>query len=500
MEKIKRGAGLLLNVSSMPGRYGIGGFSKETELVLNEIKSLGFKIWQTLPITSLGWGNSPYSGISTYAGNFLYLEPERMFNLLSPEECNSFEYHGEIYLTDYAFAFESKRRMIKLAYSRINDEIKEKMDKFVQENKWVLDYAVFMTLKEKFNQAGWSTWGKYAKHSTKIVNEVLNEYKEETGYYIFEQLCFYTQWKEIKEYANNLGIQVFGDLPIYVSCDSVDVWANPDQFMLDKDFKPTEVAGVPPDYFAKDGQLWGNPLYNYEHMAKNNYKWWIDRICHTLDLYDIVRIDHFRGLCQYWAVKATEKTAKNGVWKDGPKMALFDELKKVRPDAQIIAEDLGIIDKSVEDFLEETGFKGMRVMQFGFDGDPLNKHLPHNHDKNCVAYSATHDNNTTLGWLLSLDVQTLNDVLHYISCDNSYGWADGAGRCRATKAFIKSIMQSSADIAIFPMQDLCGYGTDTRMNTPGQADGCWRYRTNFNAINQIDYQYIQDLIRTYGRL
>ena len=498
---MKRSAGILLNVSSMPGKYGIGGFSSDTETCLNNFAGLGFKIWQTLPITTLGWGNSPYSGISSYAGNFLYIVPERMDGLIYDYEINEAEYHGGIYLTDYEYAFQTKKRLIQLAYSRMTDEIKVKVMEFAKENKsWLYDYAAFMYLKEKFNQAWWIEWGKYSKHSKALVEEVIKEAPYETGYYFFEQYYFYKQWNQIHKYANDLGIEVFGDLPMYVCHDSVDVWASPEMFKLGKDNKPTLVAGVPPDYFCADGQLWGNPLYDYAEMEKTNYVWWTNRIKHMLELYDILRIDHFRGLCQYWAVPADAKTAKEGKWMEGPKMNLFKALKKVCPDAKIIAEDLGIIDEKVVKLLEDTGFYGMRVMQFGFDGDKLNKHLPHNYEKNCVAYTATHDNDTTLGWLLSLPQNVQQEVLHYVNCDPSMGWADGAGHCRATRTFIRAVMQSSADIAIVPMQDLCGYGTDTRMNTPGQAEGCWRYRTNYSAMDQVDHQYIRDLITTYGRL
>ena len=497
---MERKAGVLLNVSSLPGKYGIGGFSCNAEYFLNEFAGMGFRIWQTLPITSPGYGNSPYSGMSSYAGNALYIDPERLDNLLSREELTAAEYKGGIYLTDYGYAYETKEKLLRLAYSRMNDVLKEKIVKFAEENSdWVYDYAAFMTLKKLNDQKCWAEWGEYSHYTPARVKKVFKDYPDETGYYLFEQYWFFTQWERIRRHAASLGIKIFGDLPIYVSYDSVDVWAHTSCFKLDKNLKPTEVAGVPPDYFAKDGQLWGNPLYDYKAMAKDGYKWWTDRIKHTEKLYDMLRIDHFRGLYEYWAVPADAETAKEGKWCKGPQKALFENLKKVAPDIEIIAEDLGIIDENVEKFLAETGFYGMRVMQFGFDGDKKNKHLPHNYDKNCVAYTATHDNDTTLGWLLSLDENTLESALNYVACDSGYGWADGAGKCRATRAFIRAVMASTANIAIVPMQDLCGYGSDTRMNTPGQAEGCWRYRTNYSAINSIDHSFIRNLITTYGR-
>ena len=497
---MERRAGVLLNVSSLPGKYGIGGFSCNAEYFLNEFAGLGFKIWQTLPITSVGCGYSPYSGISSYAGNYLYIDMERLDGLLNRDELISSEYKGGIYLTDYEYAERVKGGLLKKAYSRITDEIKEKIKLFVKENKeWLCDYAVFKFLKTKYNNTCWTEWGEYSKHTQALVKKVIAENEYEIGYYFFEQYYFFKQWNNIKEYANGLGIKVFGDLPIYVSYDSVDVWANPDVFKLDKNYKPTEVAGVPPDYFAEDGQLWGNPLYNYEKMAKNNYKWWTDRMAHAYKLYDIVRIDHFRGLYEYWAVPADAETAKEGHWEKGPQLALFEAIKKAVPDVEIIAEDLGLIDDNVRKFLEETGYPGMRVLQFGFDGDKKNKHLPHNYVNHCVASTATHDNDTTLGWLLSLDPSTLSDALNYVNCDGNYGWANGAGNCRATKACIRALMASVADTVIIPMQDLCGYGSDTRMNTPGQAFGCWTYRTNYQALSDIDHGFIRNLIYIYGR-
>ena len=494
-----RCAGVLLNVSSLPGKYGIGGFSCNAEYFLSEFAGMGFKLWQTLPITSLGMGDSPYSGISAYAGNALYIDPERLDGLLTREELSAAEYKGGIYLTDYDYAREAKGKLIRLAYSRMTEEIRSNVKEFAKENPWVNDYAAFMVLKKKNDDKCWLEWGEYSDYSPSVVERVLDEYPEETGYYLFEQYYFFKQWKQIKKYANDLGIKVFGDLPIYVSFDSVDVWSNVECFKLDKRHRPTEVAGVPPDYFAEEGQLWGNPLYNYPHMEKDGYKWWVERIRHAKEMYDVVRIDHFRGLYEYWAVPADAKTAKEGKWRKGPQKKLFEILKKKVPDVEIIAEDLGIIDEHVTKFLEETGFYGMRVMQFGFDGDPKNTHLPYNYKKECVAYTATHDNDTTLGWLLSLDSETFRRAMTYVDCDDGFGWADGAGNCRATRAFIKAIMSSVADVAIVPMQDLCGYGSDTRMNTPGQASGCWRYRTNYSALNEVDHAFIHKMIKVYGR-
>ncbi|HOO22107.1 MAG TPA: 4-alpha-glucanotransferase [Clostridia bacterium] len=499
---MERKSGVLLNISSLPGRFGIGGFSMEAENFIEEIASMGFGIWQTLPITTIGMGNSPYSGISSFAGNYLYIDPTRIGDgLVTGEEINNAVYHGDIYLTDYDFVKYAKTNLLKTAYSRITSDVQTEIDKFRAKNAyWLDDYAVFMCLQQKFEGKPWIEWEeKYRHYSKKLIAEYLKDNFAEVNYYFFEQYLFFSQWARIKEYAKSRNIQIFGDLPIYVSYDSVDVWSNTRVFQLDEDLKPKKVAGVPPDYFAENGQKWGNPLYDYAEMEKDGYKWWVNRISHALKLYDILRIDHFRGLYKYWSVNADAPNAKEGEWEDGPKLKLFDAVRKVIPEPNIVAEDLGLIDKDVEEFLTLSGYPGMRVFQFGFDGDVNNKHLPHNYHPECVAYTGTHDNDTSLGWLLSLDHYTREHVFNYVNCESGQGWASGAGSCRATKALLRCVLSSCAQVAIIPMQDLCGYGSDTRMNVPGQAEGCWRYRTNYSAISSVDKDFIKNMNKIYGR-
>jgi 4-alpha-glucanotransferase len=499
---MKRESGVLLNISSLPGRFGIGGLSREAENFIEEISSIGFHIWQTLPITSIGNGNSPYSSISTYAGNYLYLDPERFDDgLLTNADINNATYHGDIYLTNYQYAKDCKKNLLHIALERITPAIQERINDFVIKNKnWINDYAVFMCLREHYENKHWIEWDKIHRiYSTDMVNNFIRDNFDKVNYYFLEQYLFSSQWNRIKDFAHKFNVKIFGDLPIYVSYNSVDVWSNTKLFQLYKNLKPKKIAGVPPDYFAKEGQLWGNPLYDYKIMEQDNYKWWIDRISYSLNLYDMVRIDHFRGLYKYWAVDADAPNAINGKWQNGPQMKLFNALKKVIPNPNIIAEDLGLIDKDVEEFLNKCGYMGMRVMHFGFDGDVLNKHLPHNFKQNCIAYTGTHDNDTSLGWLLSLDENVRNTVFDYIDCESGHGWAYGAGSCRATKSMIRCIIASCANIAIIPMQDLCGYGSDTRMNIPGVATGCWEYRTNYTAISCIDREYLRKINTIYGR-
>lgn len=497
---MERQAGAMLNASSLPGKYGIGDFSRNCEHVLNEFAAMGFKVWQTLPVTCLGKGDSPYCGISAHAGNFLYIDLERLDGLLTASELKEAEYGGGMYLADYGFCRETKGKMLRLAYSRLDGAWRERIDRFAAENRdWLEDYAVFMTLRKLNGGKAWNEWSVGRKRDDGLVREVLDRRRAETYYYFFEQCAFFEQWARIRKHARDLGMLIFGDIPMYVSCDSVDVWAAADMFRLDADLRPVAVSGVPPDYFCEDGQLWGNPLYDYARMERDGFAWWISRIRHTRKLYDILRIDHFRGFSEYWEIPANSNTAKTGRWRPGPGMKLFDALEKAEPGMRIVAEDLGIVDEKVEELLAQTGFPGMRVFQFGFDGDRSNRHLPHNYDKNCVAYTATHDNETTLGWLLGLAPSELDAVLSYVNCDPGFGWADGAGKCRATRSVIRAVMASSANLAIVPMQDLCGYGNDTRMNTPGVSEGCWRYRTNYSALNGVDGAFVKGLISAYGR-
>lgn len=497
---MQRSSGVLLNISSLPGEHGIGSFSVDALNFAEYIASMGFHWWQVLPITTIGQGNSPYSGISAFAGNFLYIDITKLTGLLSAEEIASSKYPGSFYLTDYEFAYTTKRHLLKRAFDRIDAQTKDKIAAFAQKHShWLEDYCLFMSIREETG-APWAEWQRELKYrQPQALEDARQRLSQAIEYYKFEQYIFFSQWQEIKNGANGYGVKIFGDMPIYVCYDSVDVWAHPEIFQLDADMRPTKVAGVPPDYFAADGQLWGNPLYDYEEMKKSRYEWLINRILHNLQLYDMLRIDHFRGLYKYWAIPKDSASAKEGQWLDGPQMDLWQELKKRSAKVNIVAEDLGCINEDVHKYLEKTGFPGMRVMQFGFDGDSANLHLPHNYPKNCVGYTSTHDNDTTLGWLFSLPECEREYALDYVNCEKGGGWAGGGGRSPATLAFIRTLFASSCDIAIVPMQDLCGYGTDTRMNTPGVAENNWRYRTNYTAMESVDRGAIAHLNELYGR-
>ena len=496
----KRASGVLLNVSSLPGEFGIGGFSEDALYFIDEIVSMGFHWWQVLPLTPQGQGDSPYSSPSAFAGNYLYIDPNGLKNdgLITDSEVERCKYNGDFYSVNYPFVRPTKRWILEVAFSRIDENLKKDIQSFVKENeKWLKDYALFMSLKDHF-KCSWWEFPKPLKFREKdALTKAEETFKEKIEFYYFEQYIFYKQWFKLKEQANKRGVGIFGDIPIYVALDSVDVWSNPKYFELDEDLVPKRVAGVPPDYFSEEGQLWGNPLYDYKEMEKDGYRWWVERLIHSLKLYDKLRIDHFIGFYKYWAVDKDAISAKEGKWEDGVKHAIFDELKKEIKNPNIVAEDLSSIQLEATPFLKETGFAGMRVMQFAF-GDKTSMHYPHNYEVNLVAYTGTHDTDTLLGWLYKLDDYTREEALKY--CNFTGGaWGAGGADCVSNKAFIRTLFSSSAALAIVPMQDLCGFGSDTRMNMPGIPEGNWRYRTNYSAMASLDRAFIQEMNRLYDR-
>ena len=398
---LNRSSGILLNVSSLPSKYGIGGFGEETERFADFMLESGFHYWQILPITTIGTGWSPYSGSSAFAGNFLYIDPDRLVRdgLIGREDADKCRY-DDPYAVNYIFCRDAKRALLRKAYDGFADAAA--LDRFEKEHAWLPDYALFMAIKDAHDGKPWWQWEDRYKFAAKGDRKAIaGEFAREYRYYVFEQYIFDRQWSEVRDALALKNVRIIGDMPMYVSLDSSDVWGDPALFKLDENLAPTEVAGVPPDYFSKDGQLWGNPLYNYSHMRKDGFKWWMSRIDRMMELYDVLRIDHFRAFSAFWAVDAKAKTAKEGEWRKGVGKELFPKVFKKYPRERFIAEDLGIIDEDVNELLAYTGLPCMRVMQFGFeDGDSI--HLPHNFSRNCVGYTATHDNNTTLGWMYSL--------------------------------------------------------------------------------------------------
>ncbi len=477
---MKRQSGILMHISSLYGDYSIGNFGKNAKGFVDFLVDNGFSVWQVLPFTVTDEYNSPYKSFSAFGGNPYFVDPEKLYidGLISAEDLRNCKQE-----TPYSCEFErlGKERMNLLRKAYKNSKNHDAVREFIASHPRIEAFCRFMTLRE---QNGLKTWQEWE-------SEEITDY-ELLGTWQFIQYEFFTQWAEIKAYANSKGVSIIGDIPIYVSDDSCDVWENKHLFDVDEKGYPTMVAGVPPDYFAKDGQLWGNPLYNWDEMKKDGFKWWKERIDHSLEMFDGVRIDHFRAIESYWAVEATEETARNGKWIKGPGMDFVNAIKEGHDDKLIIAEDLGDITDEVRALVEESGFPGMRVFQFGFLDDGNSIHMPHNYIRNSVAYSGTHDNNTIFGFLWESDENTRRRALDY--CGFSGG--DWGG---ASPLFLRAIFASVSDLAIIPIQDFLMYGSDTRINTPGVAKGNWSYRVTKEQLDNANKEFFKSLNRIYKR-
>lgn len=498
----KRAAGVLLSVSSLPGPFGTGVFGREARDFIDRLKRMDFSFWQVLPLGPLDRGNSPYCGESAFAGNTLYVDPRGLseLGLVTDEDIYSCIYRGSPHTADYGFARFSRENVLRKAYRTFRENrdafpLTNDFNEFVKTRPWLRPYAEFKAKKELSGGTCWNTWNE----------ELFSERKEELDdlieYYSFVQFLFFFQWKNIKKYANENGIRIIGDMPLYIDYDSADVYSDPGDFQIDPStFKPEKVAGVPPDYFSEEGQLWGNPLYNWTAMKKNGFRWWKERLASALDLYDVVRIDHFRGLASYWAVPYGAKSAKDGHWEKGPGLELFEAFKEIPgyTKDRLIAEDLGVFGQDVTDLLRNVGLPGMRVIQFAFDESRASTNLPHNYDKNSVAYVGTHDNNTVLGWLWEADPKEKEFALRYCGFKGA-DWEKGGYKSESCRAMTEAVWKSPAKLSVVSLQDMCGYGKDCRMNTPGEPEGNWLFRTTVDALSGIDEAYYREINSIFGR-
>ncbi len=477
---MKRESGVLMHISSLWGDYSCGSFGKEAREFADILVSMGCTWWQVLPFCMVDECNSPYKSYSAFGGNPYFVDLETLYKkgLISLKELEAAKQE-----TAYSCEFErlicERFSLLKLASKRADKE-KPQIDKFIKTHSHIASFCEFMALKMANDYKAWNEWTVF-------------KYKDEDLFaWQFIQYEFFSQWKEIKAYCNSKGIKVLGDIPIYVSYDSADVWANKDLFELNADGSMKAVAGVPPDYFSQDGQLWGNPLYNWKKMKQTGYKWWQERIEAMLEIFDGVRIDHFRAIESYWAVPVEAKTAREGKWQKGPGMDFIKKIKEVSKERLIIAEDLGLITPEVHRMQEKSGFPGMRVMQFGFLDDSDSTHLPHNYVNNCVAYTGTHDNNTLLGFVWELGEENRRRLLEYSGYTDS-DWDKGYD------SIIRTLYASSAGIVIIPIQDILGYGADTRLNTPGSARGNWTYRVTREQIMGVNKEKYLNLNKLYKR-
>lgn len=497
----KRNSGVLFHISSMPSDYAVGVFDENCYHFIDKISDAGFSYWQVLPFNPLDHANSPYCSPSAFAGNYLFIDPKSLLKegLCTEEDFKRNIYDGSPYTADYDFASSRRLELLKKCYKNCDEKLKSEIENFKSTSKWLYSYSLFMAIKNRENGSAWWEWSEKYSHFKNISGSDIKELETDIDFWCFVQYIFFEQWKKIKQYANKKGVAIIGDIPIYVAMDSADVWSNINLFKIDKTtLKPTKIAGVPPDYFSENGQLWGNPIYDWSEMKKDNYKWWMSRLENSLEMYDVVRIDHFRAFASYWEVDADSKTAKNGEWKKGPEMSLFNEVFKKFKNPPIIAEDLGTFGEDVVKLLEETKIPGIKVVQFGFDPNSDSLHLPHNCTQNSVNYIGTHDNNTLLGWLWEASESERNFALKYCGFEGE-NWGDGGFKSKSCRKIIESVWASSSNTAIIAFQDMCGFGSDARMNIPGVPEKNWRFRTTRETIDSVDFDYFKNINSIYRR-
>jgi 4-alpha-glucanotransferase len=503
-----RASGILLHPTSLPGAYGIGDLGAEAFKFVDFLQRARQTYWQILPLGPTGYGDSPYQCFSAFAGNTNLISPERLVaeNLLSVDEINQKpDFPAE--RVDFGAVYEWKNWILPKAYERFRAttsvDLRGRFETFSQQNAaWLDDYALYRAVKFAQDQKAWYEWDEpLRRRDENALNWAREQLREEIQAQKFYQFLFFRQWSALKDYAAARDVKIVGDVPIFIALDSSDVWCNQADFKLNADGSPKVVAGVPPDYFSQTGQLWGNPIYDWEKMRADGFRWWIDRVRHTLKTVDIVRVDHFRGFAAAWEVPGGDKTAENGRWVNVPGKELFDALRTAIGDLPFWAEDLGVITPDVEELRDWFGFPGMRILQFAFGGDTKNHDLPHNYIKNCVAFTGTHDNDTTVGWFRSEagagstrdDAQIRRErefCLKYLDADGAQIQWD----------FIRAIWASVADTSIAPMQDLLGLGNEARMNLPASSSGNWYWRFQDGDLSDEIVERLRELTEIYGRI
>ena len=498
IEMFERSSGILLHPTSLPGKYGIGSLGKEAYKFVDFLKKSNQKLWQIFPLGPTGYGDSPYQCFSSFAGNPYLIDFDLLIeqNLLTEEDLKDVNFGGNEEYIDYGAIYNQKYPLLRKAYENFkangNKELKEKLETFKTENSsWLDDYSLYISLKNHFNGLPWNEWEDDIRtRKEAAINKYKAELANEIEYHNFIQFLFFTQWNNVKKYANDNGIKIIGDIPIFVAVDSSDAWANPEIFLFDPELKPVKVAGVPPDYFSATGQLWGNPLYDWDKLKELNYKWWVDRVKANLSTCDIIRIDHFRGFDEYWAVPYGDKTAENGTWCPGPRTDLFNAIKNELGELPIIAEDLGTMTQGVIDLREATGFPGMKILGFAFDSKEENDYLPHTYTKNCVVYTGTHDNDTLIGWFTKANEDDKQFARNYLNSrsDTEIHWDA-----------IRGAWSSVASMAIAPIQDFLGLGSEARINTPGVAAGNWQWRLRDGVLTDELAERIAKLTKVYSR-
>ncbi len=496
--KFKRSSGILMHISSLPGKYGIGDLGRQAYQWVDFLHATGTGLWQVLPLNPTGYGDSPYQGLSAFAGNPLFIDLDHLKDLGLLETADLADIpEFPLKVVDFQRVKSWKQAMLEKAYTHFKNQKKSKLvqdfEGFKQENTyWLEDFSIFMALREQYKLVSWSEWpDAYRLRDPQALLLYEEEHSREIEMHAFLQFLFFNQWFRLKEYANKKGIQIVGDIPIFMGFDSADVWAFPQLFMLDKDRRPTFVAGVPPDFFSETGQLWGNPLYEWPEHKKEGYTWWINRVAGTLKTVDIVRLDHFRGFAGYYQIPASAKTAEVGEWVTGPGKDLFDVIRTKLGDLPFIAEDLGVITPDVIELRERYDLPGMRLFQFAFWGNADHEFLPHTYPVNCVAYTGTHDNDTSKSWFEHAPAQEEHFCMSYLG---------HPPRVDIPHRMIREIWNSVALFAIAPLQDFLQLGGNARMNLPATTKGNWRWRMRPDAIDEGLVNWLKELNITYNRV
>ncbi len=493
---MKRSAGILLHISSLPSPYGIGTLGKSAFDFVDFLEASGQSYWQVLPVGPTGYGDSPYQSFSVHAGNPYFIDLTALCNdgLIERQKCDKVDWGADSAHVDYEKLYNNRFKILKEAFINFSKKENFQFKKFITDNNfWLKDYSLYMAVKSYFNMRSWYDWPDIEIRSRK--KSALKKYSEilahEINFQKFLQYLFYSQWENLKKYANSHNVKIIGDIPIYVGLDSADTWTHPEIFWLDKNKKPVKVAGCPPDDFSAEGQLWGNPIYNWKILKQHGYNWWIDRMRTANKLFDVTRIDHFRGFDSYYVINFLEKNAINGEWMPGPGMDLFKKIRKKLGNIDIIAEDLGFLTPTVKKLLNDTGFPGMKILQFAFDPREESDYLPHNYQQNSVVYTGTHDNDTIIGWFKNCPDEIIDHAQKYgnLSKKEGYNWG-----------FIRLCYSSVSKIAIIPMQDFLGLDSTARINTPSTLGGNWTWRAISENFSQNLTAKIMQITKLYGRI
>lgn len=497
---MSRAAGILMPITSLPSPYGIGTIGKEAYKFADFLKKAGQTIWQILPVGPTSYGDSPYQSFSTYAGNPYMIDLDMLCEegLLEKSDMEGINYGTNPGYVDYEKIYNCRFDILRKAYENFKTTDKDSAGQkafrsFKRKNSaWLKNYALYMSVKKSFGMKSWTEWEDESirLRDEKAVTRYTRKFSDDIGFWSFIQFKFYEQWEKFRAYVNSLGIKILGDMPIYVAMDSADTWANPEVFWLDETRNPVCVAGCPPDYFSATGQLWGNPLYNWDYLKETGYKWWFERIKAATALFDITRIDHFRAFDTYYAIPFPAENAIGGSWKEGPGIEFFNLMNEQIENVEIVAEDLGDLTPGVRQLLLDCGYPGMKILEFAFGGGNDNEYLPHLYPENCVVYTGTHDNDTIMGWRAEADDNTIRHAYEYchLSDEEGFNWG-----------IIRTAYESRAKYAIIPMQDLLGLGSEARINTPSTLGGNWEWRIDAASLTDELAAKLNSMVNTYNR-